>query len=407
MGKCFVPPKPNALVIEFAKAILPLVLQKEHLVVRPSPHCITSIRQLKNVHTVILMNHSDKDDPLSAAFLSKTCGEQFLYLAARELFKGFLGWFGQHCGVYSVMRGEPEDIESRDATVSLIARGDRKLVMFPEGDVTGRDDEIMPLKVDGLFNMFEAQRKLVNQNKPIFLLPIVAYYEVQDDAIQPLLESVSRLEAKLGLSRQGFSLESRLTHVLADFLEQIEEHYGLNSGREFPPDHRLDQLSRQVTKSIAQYNGIDIDDEMSEHAILYCVRGHIERMMCGESAAATDYAATLEARALRRAQNCLADLCTMQQLLILSSTLQQHFTLESAWRILDRLEAIVLGRTFPKGNRMAWIDSAQPVSLLDFWGTFESDPHRATRMVDRRVRTVLNDTLHRLRERRQLTLIND
>ncbi len=406
MSNNFIPPNPSSIAIKLTKLILPLILSKERLDVRATANCVTTIRELRGVHTVLLLNHSDRFDPVVAFALSKFSGEEFLYLAAREIFTGFQGWCMQRCGAYSVMRGDPEDLESKEATISVITRGDRNLIMFPEGDVTGRDDEILPLKEDGILNMFEAQRRIVNQNKPVRLLPVAVYYEVQDDAIQPLMDAVSRLELRLGLTRLSFSLERRLMRVVAAFLEQIEEHYGLNSGREFPPDYRLLKVSQQVVGTVAQYNGINLDpDEQSERALLYSVRGQIERILTGNKCEEGEFGTDLSCQSVTRAGESVRDLDRMQQLLILASTVQQNFTLESAWRIIDRLEYLIIGRTHPKGHRTAWLESAQPVDLLDMWPFFLRDQSRAVSMVDRRVRTALNDTLHQLREKRQLSFI--
>lgn len=405
MRKNFIPPDPSSAYIALTKLMLPLILRRERLAVRPTSHCISMISKMHDVHTLLLVNHSDRFDPITTFALSKLAGEEFLYLAAREIFTGFQGWSMQKCGAYSVMRGEPEDVESKEATISLLTRGDRKLIMFPEGDVTGRDDEILPLKEDGIFNMFEAQARLVAQNRPLLLLPIAIYYEVQDDAIQPMLESVRSLEDHLGISRMSFSLESRLARVIAAYLDSVEEYYAINSGREVAPDFRLARLARRVTLAVARYNAIDVDEDLSEHVLLYTVRGQLERLLCSEPYAMTDFEIALHKRALGRAKASLGELDTMQQLLILASTLQQKFTLEAAWRIIDRLETLIVGSNSFKGDRVAWIDAGAPINLLDMWSFYLLDPHRAVSMVDRRVRTALTDVLFQLKQKRSVALV--
>src|SRR4029453_13717614 len=210
----FKPPLDNSAVLSLAKALLPLALHMEQLDVRASAHCLTTIRRLPG-QTVILANHSDCSDPTTFFTLAKLSGEDFYYLAARELFDqdfGLRGWLLQNCGAYSVIRGEPPDLESKENTISLIVEGRRKLVMFPEGDVSGQDDLIYPLKEDGIRNLFEAQKRRLEKsaNEPVFLLPVAAYYQVTDDALKDMERCISRLQAQLGIPVQSGALASKV-----------------------------------------------------------------------------------------------------------------------------------------------------------------------------------------------------
>lgn len=403
----FISPKPNSQFIAFTKFVVSIVMLKEQLRVRPTARCVTALRTLNGTNAVVLMNHSDKLDPVAACAMSKHSGDEFLYLAAREQFNKHNGWCMRRAGAYSVIRGQEEDLESKEATICLITDTRRKLLMFPEGDVTGRDDEILPLKEDGLTNIFEAQGRLLlhQEQKSVFLLPVVAYYEVMDDAIQPLLDTLIMLETKLGLSRFSFSLESRLMRVINAFLDQIETHYGIDGGIDMPPATRLLRLVKTVSLSVAQYNGLDVDDNQSESSILHSVRGCLERLLQGEPTWASEFGEALDKRARVQGRACLNDLDLMQQLLILSSTLQQRiFTLESAWRMIDRLEAIIANKSSVKGHRLASIDCGQPIELLTLWPSFARDPDKAVHILDRQVRTAMADVQSQLKENRQLAI---
>lgn len=95
----------------------------------------------------------------------------------------------------------------------------------------------------------------------------------------------------------------------------------------------------------------------------------------------------------------------MQQLLILSNTLQQRiFTLESSWRMIDRLEGIIANNTSAKGHRIASIDCGQPIELITLWSSFTRDPDKAAHILDRQVRTAMADVQNQLKEIRQLAL---
>ncbi|MBY0549462.1 MAG: 1-acyl-sn-glycerol-3-phosphate acyltransferase [Candidatus Obscuribacterales bacterium] len=403
----FISPKPNSQFIAFTKFVVSIVMQIEKLDVRPTARCVTTLRKLAGANAVVLMNHSDRLDPVTAYALSKHSGDEFLYLAAREQFNKHNRWCMRRAGAYSVIRGEEEDLESKEATICLITDNRRKLLMFPEGDVTGRDDEIRPLKEDGLTNIFEAQGRLLlhQEQKSVFILPVVANYEVLDDAIQPLLDTLIMLETKLGLTRFSFSLESRLMRVIAAFLDQIENHYGIDGGIDLAPATRLLRLVKTVALKVAHYNGLDVDDAQSESSILHSVRGCIERLLQSEPSLESEFGEHLDKQARAQARASLTALDLMQQLLIISSTLQQrYFTLESAWRLIDRLEGILTNKTSAKGHRLASIDCGQPIELITLWPSFTRDPDKAVHILDRQVRTAMVDALCQLQERRQLAL---
>ncbi|MBP9090702.1 hypothetical protein KBI23_06695 [bacterium] len=65
-------------------------------------------------------------------------------------------------------------------------------------------------------------------------------------------------------------------------------------------------------------------------------------------------------------QTAIHDLDRVQNLLILLSTLQQQpTTLDVLWRVIDRMEQLIIGSTTAKGNRTAWIEAGQPISLAN------------------------------------------
>lgn len=119
----FIQPTTNPLILSLVKAMVPIVLKLEKLEVRPSEHCIEVVKSTKDSPVVLAVNHIDRCDPSVVASLSLKCQEDFYYLAARELFDenlGLRGWLMQNSGVYSVIRGTPEDKESKAETISLI-----------------------------------------------------------------------------------------------------------------------------------------------------------------------------------------------------------------------------------------------------------------------------------------------
>jgi 1-acyl-sn-glycerol-3-phosphate acyltransferase len=415
----FIAPKPDTITLNIVKAILPIYLKAENLSVRPSEHCLSVIKSQKNIPAVLALNHIDRCDPAVSAMLSTMCGEENYYLAARELFDenfGIRGWLMQHCGVYSVIRGMPEDVESRKATVNLIAAGKHKLIMFPEGDVTGRDDVISPLKKDGIRNIFEAQEKSlkIDPQRAVHVIPTAIYYQVHDDAWQPLKDCLGRLEGSLGLTEGNGPMESRIQRVIEKMLQRLEFNYGVVSTKHEANAHssirhnstrsslstnaRLVNLCRHIISAVANITGAQVLENPSIHVFLYSVRGKLIRM----SEVANDLDGTfddrLRAETIERLDTCTRDLDRVQNLLILASALHQKpRSLDVLWRIIDRLEQLILGRVSAKGSRTAWIEAGEPISLLRRSRDYRVHPISAVERAEKRLRASMQAVLDGLK----------
>jgi hypothetical protein len=372
----FVSPVNNPIVPSIAKALLPIAWRSQDISVAPTGQCLDTFEDLRDANTVVLVNHADRMDPLVVFSLSRFTRENFYYLSARELFTGVEGWVLQQCGAYSVVRGTPADEQSRERTIELIAEGQRKLIEFPEGDVSGRDDEILPLKTDGLHNIVEAQNRLISRvGRAVYLLPTVIYYEVDPHAEPDLMSSAARLEEIFGMSNHSSSLEDRLDLLLAVVIDRLQRRYNVTSAG--PHSGRLRAIVGHAARALAKSLGVGLDEHSleSEAGALHSVRSAIRQLR-------------IESNSLTRVLDIL------QQLLILASTLeQQRFTLEKAWRILDRLELLLLHRSYPKGHRRARVTTAVPINLRAVMDSLGWDETLAVQMLEARIRSSMKSTL--------------
>lgn len=396
----FIPPLHNKLVLSAVKMLLPMHLSQEKLIMRPSANCVNAIRRLLGHSTVLMLNHSDRNDPTAAFSLSTAVGHPFYYLSARELFDmdgGVRGLVMQRCGAYSVKRGQPEDFESKEKTISLIVEGRHPLVMFPEGDVTGRDDEILPLKVDGLRNILKAQTILSALEIPrtVHLLPVAIYYEAQDDSILDLQNCLARMERKLELVAREYALQPRITRVLAEVISHLESYYSIHDMKDSSLQYRLQNICRRAALAIAQYAQlIDINPNEEDHVLLYSVRSGLRGRAYLDHTYGCGFCDKLNADRLQKGKSCETELDLLQQLLIIASSLDERsFSVDQAWRLIDRLEQIVFGKATAKGHRIAWMEAAEPIELLGYSSEFDKTIGR----IDQMVRKSLSGNLQRLK----------
>jgi 1-acyl-sn-glycerol-3-phosphate acyltransferase len=136
----FRPPRDNPCIIGFLKLLLPLIMkfQMHDARLEVVGDGLKRFAALKGKRTVICPNHPTSDDPQTLFAFSKLVGEDFNFLAAREVFDwdfGLRGWAFQMIGCYSVVRGAV-DRESFKTTKRVIVEGRKKLVIFPEGEIS-------------------------------------------------------------------------------------------------------------------------------------------------------------------------------------------------------------------------------------------------------------------------------
>jgi hypothetical protein len=408
----FLPPIDDPFVVALAKLLLPFAKIQNGLEIKVSPNCIAHVKSLAKRHAVLMVNHSDRFDPLCACALSKECNENFYFLASREQFDrqfGFAGWVLQNLGTYSVLRGRKVEAASAKKTVSILVTGKHRLVEFPEGDVTGRNDEILPLKEDGLRNLFEAQRQLLElTGESLFMLPVAMYYEVRHDSVKPMSSCLERLERLLNISSLNtieLSFEQKIKRLISLYIAHLSNHYGMVLQDKSSLSAELQELSRKISIITATANGLQFDPSEKTDLLLYGVRADLRKRVdtCNEIDCKFSGLLTESADAKRKLFT--KDLDRAEQLLILASTLEnRRFTPEVAWRILDRLELEFTGKTTAKGHRTAWIDAAEPIDLSTLYSGFEINEKSAITMADSLVRAALFNLMQNMQETSRTTV---
>lgn len=397
----FIAPVDNRAMTAFTRLLLPAVLNSERLAVKPTPNFINLIRRLNGRNAVIMFNHSDRCDPIVAFALTKDCHQDFWYLAARELFDqefGLRGLILQNCGAYSVVRGDPPDAASASATVSQIVEGKRKLVEFPEGDVSGRDDQILPLKEDGLHNLFAAQAQLGNE--PLFVVPAAIYYQIAEYSWE-LTDCIERLERDLGLVLDNPGVEARITRLIATVLEHLERRYGLDVRNTEPFHRRIGRICHHLISAVAAFAGLPALQQSHPNlsGMLYTVRGQLRnKYKDHDRNCACKYCRQLGTTARKIPALCVKELDRAQQLLILQSTLEvRPITPEIIWRILDRLEYEITGKFTPKAQRIAWVHATEWVELSEYLPDYENTPEQTVITVAYLVRLAMESALKQVK----------
>ncbi len=158
---------------------------------------------------------------------------------------------------------------------------------------------------------------------------------------------------------------ARVQRIIFSLLRHLEQHYGKTSETK-GADQRISELSLFITASIANITGSQNYHQSSINTFLYSVRGKLQRLIDNKTDSPICFDNVLRKENINSFQTAIHDLDRVQNLLILLSTLQQQpTTLDVLWRVIDRMEQLIIGSTTAKGNRTAWIEAGQPISLAN------------------------------------------
>lgn len=166
---------------------------------------------------------------------------RYIHCAALEIYDKF-GPLGPHLfpglGCFSIRRRMIDFPAVRTARAMLAAR--RNIVLFPEGEISGLSDALLPLERGGVQIAFWGLEErdgggtaaAEDMLPPLYLVPIAIKYRETGDAGQAIRDSMGRLEGALGLiPAPGRGGLWRLHRIEAAYLTTLEADLGLSTGQ--------------------------------------------------------------------------------------------------------------------------------------------------------------------------------
>jgi 1-acyl-sn-glycerol-3-phosphate acyltransferase len=381
----FRPPKDTPALIWLVKALLPCILkfQMQNARIEVVGDALERFARLKGKRTVICPNHPCRDDPQVMFAFSKLAGEDFNFLAAREVFDwdgGMRGWWFQHLGCYSVVRGAP-DRESFKTTRRLIVEGKKKLVIFPEGEISRQNDTIMALESGvaqmGFWALEELQK--TQPSEPVFLLPMALKYTYSADVRGNIERSLARLEARLGFSGEGSgSPYARLRRVAEKILLALEQEYGYKPSADATLNERIVGLRAFILKNIAGFLNVHLQESASQLDWIRSLRNALDDFIYDDEGKRSAYEKKIHEEKTAKVRGFYRDLDRVVNFIsIYDGYLRDRLTQERFADVLDRLETEVFGSTNPKGPRLIRLDVGSPVDLLELYPEYKASK-RAT-----------------------------
>lgn len=374
----FRPPKDSGLIIGLARTFKPLILslrmQDAEVVVLGDG--IERLKQLKGKHCMICPNHSHRHDPEVMFMLSCQAGEEFNFIAAREVFdwnRGMNGWFLQHMGVYSVVRGAV-DRESFKMTKHLLVEGKKKLVLFPEGEISRQNDVLLPLESGAAQLSFMALDELHKKtpDEALYILPVALKYTYKIDLTPVLSELMTKIEEKLGIKNAEKSLYKRVRTASEKVLVTLEDEYDLKPAADAELNTRITALKTHILKTMAEVLHVKLPETGSNLDWVRVLRNTLDDYIYSEEENRSAYEKKIHDEKAGKIKSFYADLDRVVRFVaIYDGYLSPPITQERLVNVIELIETEVFGEAKIKGPRKILVTVGTPINLLEHYAEYK------------------------------------
>jgi 1-acyl-sn-glycerol-3-phosphate acyltransferase len=377
----FRPPQDNPLVIGLARTFRSqiLTLRMKHAEVRVLGDGLERFGLLKGKHCMVCPNHSHRHDPEVMFVLSCLLGEEFNFIAAREVFdwnNGMNGWFLQHMGCYSVVRGAV-DRESFKMTKHLLVEGKNKLVLFPEGEISRQNDVLLPLESGAAQLSFMALDELhkTKPEEPLFIMPVAIKYTYKNDLTPILGEQIDRIEAKLGLNNSKEpSLYKRTRAASEVILKTLEAEYDLKASADADMNSRIMGLKSHILKTMADVLHVNLPAGSSHLDCVRILRNTLDDFIYAVEEELPPYQKKIHEEKADKIKAFYHDLDRVVRFIAnYDGYLAPPINQERLVSVLELIEAEIFGEARIKGPRRILITVGQPINLLDHYADYKKN----------------------------------
>ncbi|MDX2083975.1 MAG: lysophospholipid acyltransferase family protein [Candidatus Melainabacteria bacterium] len=379
MSQSFKPPRNNRLLTGVMQQLAPWLCQYAYqgLRIEVSPEDLIRLRQYQGQRMLLLPNHPSPEDPLILFDLSRRLQEPFYFVAAREVFNyegGLRGWLFQQCGVYSVIRGAA-DRDSFKTTRDILYRGDRRLVIFIEGEIAYRNDRIIPFQPGVLQLALRAQEDLIEEARKqsteapsLWVAPLAIRYQVTEEAADDVLDqAVSNLEKAVGLTVQtSASRYDRIRRVGETALKTREELLGLSPASHATLTERVHALQHRLLGRMEAYLDIPVNEPDAWLDRIRAIRNRMDRLthVYDDTPGGSDYERQMRRGLAEVFRHFYADLDRVVNLLTFEEgVLLKDTRPERYLELIRRLEKDILGQRRTHLARTAKLQVGQIVDL--------------------------------------------
>lgn len=407
-------PKDNALVINCAKLLLPEILRVKMVdaEIRVTGDGLKRLNELSGKRVMLCPNHSHRHDPEVMFGLSCMAGEEFNFIAAREVFdwnNGINGWLLQHMGCYSIVRGAV-DRESFKTTIKLLAHGKKKLVLFPEGEISKQNDVLLPLESGAAQLSFMALDELHKSKpeEPIFILPVAIKYTYKEDLTHPLNELLNRIEKKLGITLDTTqSLYQRVRNSAEVMLQTLEDEYNCKTAAPTDLNTRINAVKSQALRTMSEFLDIELSATGKHLDWVRILRNTMDDYIFADHENLPPYQKKIHDEKAEKIRGFYRDLDRVVNFIaIYDGYLTPPATQERMLNVLELMEIEIFGEAKIKGPRLILISIGTPINLLSLYEQYKKKKRAVIEQVSLDISTQLHDMIIEMDKQRIPVYVN-
>jgi 1-acyl-sn-glycerol-3-phosphate acyltransferase len=402
----FRPPIDNRTISGVGKSIAKRMIRKKLKVVATEIEGdgLEKLRAMKGTRCLLLPSHSGGFEPYIIMRLSKKLDEDFYYLAAQETFERnkLIGWFMQRLGAYSIVRGAA-DRQSFMTTKRLLVEGQRRLVIFPEGQTVWQNDTVIPFQEGVIQLAFKAYEEVAKKDPeaPLLCVPIAIKYAYLQPMDREIEDSLKRLEG--ALFAQDFKPRETPFDRLRDIGEAVltanEKKHGVKSLEEDHLNDRIQRMKERIVREVEQLLSLT---PRPDQVLLDRIRACFNTVdaITHEEPSATVYEQSLLAERQQAARDMYDNLWRVLQFVaIYEGYVRELSTVERFMDVLCLLEMEVFRERRMWGPRKAVVKIGDPVNLSDSFAAYRTGKRAVIQNVSRELEDSVRGMLEDLAKR--------
>lgn len=383
----FRPPLDRPVLLNFVKAAMPVYMRTrmKGLQIKTVNGSVERFKKIAKQRAMICPNHSNRHDPQTMFAFSDAVGEDFNFVAAREVFdfdEGKNGWWLQHLGCYSVVRGAP-DRESFKMTRKILAEGKKKLVLFPEGEISRQNDTLMPLESGAAQLSFwgvEELAKTVGEGNgglpPCYIIPVGLKYTYPTDIRPALWATLSTLEEKMGIENSDTeTFYMRLKNLSGKLLNTLEKEYEFSPTDGASVSDRVVALRAHILHSVADQLKVKLQENGKQLDWVRQIRNKLDEYIYSDDHGHTEYERKIREEKTAKVKGFYRDMDRVVNFIaIYEGYFTESNTQERFADMIDRLESEILGgEPSIKGPRTVLVDVGEPINMSALYADYKKE----------------------------------
>ncbi len=346
---------------------------------------------MQGERVILCPNHPSEDDAALIFGLSCLLGEDFYYLTAHEIFHGHRGWnryIMPWLGCYSITRGFA-DISAFKTTRRLLIENQRKLVVFPEGEISHFNELIMPVEPGVVEMAFSAMDKLakLDPSAEIYMLPVAIKYSYPGNIQKRLQRALVDVERSLGLSAtESASMIQRAETAVLALVEKLEKEHNIETATSEAFADRVFLLRAQILSDVALQLGVTVPEEFHQLRLAHVLKSTLSSLFFHKDDATRRFADKTLKRLHRDLMHAI-DLIAIEKSCIANP--QRQATQDELAEILHLLERVLFKKNRAYGFRLILVQIGEPIPISPHFNQFKADRETATLIVRKTIRLEL------------------